>query len=45
MNYNVVNKLGEVVKEIELNEAQELENSWINDDIDFDEYDDYYDQD
>ena len=35
----------EELEEIELNEAQELENSWINDDIDFDEYDDYYDQD
>lgn len=35
----------EELEEIELNEAEELENSWINDDIDFDEYDDYYDQD
>ena len=36
----------EELEEIEAQEAQEYENSWINDDdIDFDEYDDYYEED
>ena len=35
----------EELEEIEAREAEEQENSWINDDdIDFDEYDDYYDE-
>ena len=35
----------EELEEIEAQEQQEEENSWINDDdIDFDEYDDYYDE-
>ena len=35
----------EELEEIEAQEAEEQENSWINDDdIDFDEYDDYYDE-
>ena len=35
----------EELEEIEAQEAQEEENSWINDDdIDFDEYDDYYEE-
>ena len=36
----------EELEEIELAQEMEDENSWINDDdIDFDEYDDYYDKD
>ncbi|MDD6005457.1 MAG: transcription termination factor NusA [Firmicutes bacterium] len=35
----------EELEEIELNEEAENENSWINDEIDFDEFDDYYDKD
>ena len=35
----------EELEEIEAQEAEELENSWINDDdIDFDEYEDYYEE-
>ena len=35
----------EELEEIEAREAEELENSWINDDdIDFDEYEDYYEE-
>lgn len=34
----------EELAEIEAAEAQELEKEWINDDIDFDEYDEYYDE-
>ena len=35
----------EELEEIEAQEAEEQENSWINDDdIDFDEYDEYYDE-
>lgn len=33
----------EELEEIEAQQAVEEENSWINDDIDFDEYDEYYD--
>lgn len=33
----------EELAEIEANERREAENDWINDDIDFDEYDEYYD--
>ena len=35
----------EELEEIEAREEEEAANSWINDDIDFDEYDDYYDKD
>lgn len=35
----------EELEEIMAQEEEEAENSWINDDIDFDEYDDYYDKD
>ena len=36
----------EELEEIEAQEAEEMENSWINDDdIDFDEYEDYYEED
>ena len=35
----------EELEEIEREQELEDENSWINDDIDFDEYDDYYDKD
>ena len=35
----------EELEEIEAQEAEEMENSWINDDdIDFDEYEDYYEE-
>jgi len=34
----------EELEEIEAQEAYEEENSWINDDIDFDEYEDYYEE-
>ena len=35
----------EELEEIEAQEAEEQENSWINDDdIDFDEYEDYYEE-
>ena len=34
----------EELEEIEAIEAEEEENSWINDDIDFDEYEDYYEE-
>ena len=33
----------EELAEIERQEEEERENDWINDDIDFDEYDKYYD--
>ena len=32
----------EELEEIARKEAEEKENDWINDDIDFDEYDEYY---
>ena len=35
----------EELEEIKAREEEEEANSWINDDIDFDEYDDYYDKD
>lgn len=35
----------EELEEIMAQEEEDAENSWINDDIDFDEYDDYYDKD
>ncbi len=35
----------EELEEIEALEEEDAKNSWINDDIDFDEYDDYYDKD
>ena len=36
----------EELEEIAKNEQEEQDNSWINDDeIDFDEFDDYYDED
>lgn len=35
----------EELEEIANSQAEEEANSWINDDIDFDEYDDYYDKD
>lgn len=35
----------EELEEIANNQAEEEANSWINDDIDFDEFDDYYDKD
>lgn len=35
----------EELEEIKAQEEEEEANSWINDDIDFDEYDDYYDKD
>ena len=35
----------EELEEIRLQEERESEDSWINDDIDFDAYEDYYDKD
>lgn len=35
----------EELEEIQMSEEAEEENSWINDEIDFDEFDDYYDKD
>ena len=34
----------EELEEIARQEAEEQENDWINDDIDFDEYDQYYEE-
>jgi len=34
----------EELEEIEMAQQEEEENSWINDEIDFDEYDEYYDE-
>lgn len=34
----------EELKEIEIKEQEEKANDWINDEIDFDEYDEYYDE-
>ena len=35
----------EELEEIERKKLEEEENDWIHDDIDFDEYDKYYDED